>query len=201
MPIQILRPPPSAWGDYGDILMHGMALHLDRTSDGRLQLERTGPFIPPVSFPGGLVVTDAFRHQLELSGLTGFGFRPVVLARIVRLEWEKWDRTVPEPAEYPESGEPEDYILERPHDPALARGLGPLWEVVFESGLATRRPRPIVKHQREIEVLVDSWSGADLCSATGVGFIYASDRAQEWLRGEATEHVVFEDCTLVHGAA
>ncbi len=202
MPLRILRAPPSAWGDYGNILLQGMGTHLSGTPDARLQLERTGPFIPPVSFPGGdLVVTDWFRERLEKSELVGLTFRPVHMARTVHLAWERWNRAAPEPAEYPASGEPEDYILERPHDAALARKMGPVWEVVMEPGLTTRRPRPIVQHQREIEVLVDTWNGADLCRATGVSYIYASDRAQEWLIREVPEYVAFEDCTLAHGAA
>jgi hypothetical protein len=39
------------WGDYGDMLRHGMTNHLDRSGES-LQLERTGPFVPPVTFPG-----------------------------------------------------------------------------------------------------------------------------------------------------
>jgi len=33
------------WGDYGDILQHGMTAHLPRV-DGKLALERTGSYIP-----------------------------------------------------------------------------------------------------------------------------------------------------------
>lgn len=117
-------------GDYGSILVHGMSLHLGRL-DGRIQLERTGPFVPPVTLPGlsDVIVTDTARRALERA-VPGLSFRPVVKARVVRIEWEGWDRAADEPAEYPSSGEPEDYILEHPHDDALAEKLGPLWEVV-----------------------------------------------------------------------
>ena len=37
------------WSDYGSILVHGMSGHLARSA-GRIQSERTGPFIPPLLF-------------------------------------------------------------------------------------------------------------------------------------------------------
>ena len=108
MPIKILAAPPHAWGDYGDILVHGMADAQERAADGALELERTGPFVPPITFPGipAVVVSDPFRRQLEPSGLTGFTFRAVHKTRIVRLEWHSWDQQALEPLEFPESGEP-----------------------------------------------------------------------------------------------
>jgi hypothetical protein len=103
-----LRGVYEPWGDYGNILVSGL-LDRDETS-GLLLIERTGPFVPPISIGGlhsPLVVTDSFRRELERSGLTGFGFQPAVKQRIVRLAWERWDRSAAEPAEYPAEGEPE----------------------------------------------------------------------------------------------
>src|SRR5262249_6309457 len=74
-------------------------------------------------------VTDAVRRALE-DRLSGLEFRPVRLAHIVNLEWHRWDATQKEPPTYPDSGEPEDFILEAPHDPSLAKSMGPLWELV-----------------------------------------------------------------------
>ena len=75
-----------------------------------------------------MVVTDGVKRSLEqhLSSLT---FRPIMKTRIVRLDWHHWDTTSEEPSIYPESGEPEDYILAEPHDPVLATELGDLWEL------------------------------------------------------------------------
>jgi hypothetical protein len=103
---------PGEWGDYGDILEHGMTAHLPR-KNGSLQLERTGPYIAPITFPGlgDIVLTSTARAAVEGSGLTGFGFRPLLKSLIVELRWENWDLTASEPAEFPDSGEPEDYIL------------------------------------------------------------------------------------------
>jgi hypothetical protein len=115
------------WGDYSDILVHGMSRHLSRRGMS-LRLERTGPFVPPVSFPGDVVVTDAVKRSLE-QNLSSLIFRPIVKTRIVRLDWHHWDTTSEDPPIYPESGEPEDYILAEPHDPVLAAELGDLWEL------------------------------------------------------------------------
>src|SRR5262249_59136768 len=81
------------WGDYGSILVSGMSAHLPR-KDGLIQLERTAPFVPPISFPGigDVVVTNAFRAELEASELTGFTFIPIVKARIVESNSETSDR-------------------------------------------------------------------------------------------------------------
>src|ERR1700743_1057940 len=102
---------PGDWGDYREILQHGMTAHSPRI-DGRLALERTGPYIPPITLPGfSVVITDAARTLMVSSGLTGFTFLPVEKKLIVELHWEIWDLNDDEPAEYPASGEPEGYIL------------------------------------------------------------------------------------------
>ena len=120
------------WGDYADILVHGMSAHLSRR-DGPLQLERVGPYVPPITFPGisDIVLTNAAKAFVA-SKLEGVSFRPIVLAKCVRIDWTAWDATRDEPVEYPEGGEPEDYILSRPHDAALASELGSFWELVPE---------------------------------------------------------------------
>lgn len=41
-----------------------------------------------------------------------------------------WNTSENEPFYYPESGEPEDYILEKPHDPVSADQMGNLWELI-----------------------------------------------------------------------
>lgn len=66
------------WGDYGDILQHGMTAH-SRRVDGKLALERTGPYIPPITLPGigDIVLTSEARQLLEASDLSGFSFAPV----------------------------------------------------------------------------------------------------------------------------
>ncbi len=182
--IYIINPnTPVLWGDYGGILAHGMA---ERNSDGQLELERTGPFIPPISFPGfTIVVTDGFKQKLEHSRLKGLSFRPAVKKRIVHLDWEKWDWKAADPVEYPDSGEPEDYILETPHSSEVAEKLGVLWELAIEQQAEIVRvktgPRIL---DEEIWLRLDGWDGRDWFKARGVLHVYVSKEAKSWLEAE-----------------
>ena len=172
-----LERPEAPWADYGDILFQGMTDHLPRRG-GLLQLERTGPFMPPITFPGrgSIVVTDAAKRQLMSSGLIGFAFQPVLKARIVAYDdWRGWDRTRDEPNEYPASGEPENYILLRPHDETVATAVGDVWEIVV------RQTACIIRGSTSVRLVVDSWNGDDLFGADGVLTTYASRRARDWL--------------------
>ena len=199
MKIRILEEPDSPWGDYGRILYHGMTCHLPRTNDGRLQLERTAPFVPPISFPGisHLVVTNECKRKLETAGLAGFGFQTVSKARIVDCPWHNWGLNSEEPLEYPETGEPKDYILRREHSPVLATSIGELWEIVLtEAAESERRPQNNYRWDDEIYLVLDSWSGADIFLASGVGYIYVSERAQKWFMENYSENVRFRDCLL-----
>ncbi len=181
--LYILGAPPLPWGDYSDVLIAGMTSHLERIK-GLLQLERTGPFVPPIVLAGvgDVVVVDAFKHTLEASGLTGISFRPVIKKRIVRLDWETWDITAAEPQEYPDTGEPEDYILLKPHDQDLAMQIGNLWEIVLGEHARTERVRHELGTGDEMIYLIrSSWDGTDWFRAEGVSVVYISDKAKHWL--------------------
>src|SRR5262245_12479002 len=185
----ILRKPEAPWGDYGDILVHGMSLHLPRL-EGRIQLERTGLFVPPITFPGGdIVVRDQVRNSLEAQAFKGMTFRPVVMARIVRLDWHLWDKTADEPEAYPSTGEPEDYILRRRHSTELSQAIGRLWEVVptgvpdlqFDGGYLALEKHP----------------GSDLCAnASFPGYLYVSLRLRDWLADNLGDWVRFEQAKV-----
>jgi hypothetical protein len=132
--------PMTNWGGYGDILQHGMATRLE--GPGRLlSLERTGPYIPPITFPGigAVVLNSTGRKLLEASGLIGFGFQSVHKAHIVDLPWQDWDLTAREPRELPQSGKPEDYIRQRPANARVAEEMGDLWELVIPAEAKTGR--------------------------------------------------------------
>lgn len=124
-----LRNTPAPWGDYGRMLVSGMSR---RGDDGALEVERVGPFVPPIDplWLGDIpVVTDSFRRSIEASGLKGACFREVRKVRIVRIDWRSWDLTAENPEQFPPGDEPENYILGRKHNPALAQQIGPLWEI------------------------------------------------------------------------
>lgn len=178
----LLHRPDVPWADYGDVLVAGLTERLPRR-DGLLQLERTGPFVPSITVSGdSVLVTDATRRQLAASGLTGFDFRPVLKARIVRLDWQVWDRDAEDPAEMPESGDPDDYILARPHDPALAEAMGDLWELVVAEGAELEKvrsgPHP---WDARLYLKLDTWDGRDFFRPAGYGFTYVTERATVWL--------------------
>lgn len=114
------------WGDYGSILHNGI-FHTEEQ-----RLDRTGPFVPPISFPafsGAVIVTSEARQKLEASGMTGVGeFRPVLLGKVVLIDWQKWDKSRDlRRDQLPFNGEPEEHILHNPHDAATASKIEPLW--------------------------------------------------------------------------
>jgi hypothetical protein len=168
--------PLTSWGDYGYILQHGMTAHLERT--GRLlSLERTGPYMPPITFPGigDVVLNSAGRKLLESTGLRGLRFRPVYKARIVELRWQDWDLTAKEPPERPKSGDPEDYILERPPNSAIAEEMGNIWELVIPVGVK---------------------NGADIFRGDGSLMPLVSERAKAHLEGCFGAYVQFEEIVV-----
>ncbi|MGW8392105.1 hypothetical protein [Pseudoduganella sp. HUAS MS19] len=138
----------SHWGDYGDVLFHGMTNHIGR-NEGSLQLSRTGPFVPGLAMPGiaDIIVTNSVKCELE-SMIRGLTFIPVRKLQIVRLNWHEWPQASAEPAEYPESGEPEDLIFGGEHDPVLAEEIGLIWELSPEIDSEIQGPGGTVNAQR-----------------------------------------------------
>lgn len=189
--LYVLHSQSSRWGDYGDILITGMTSHLAR-DNGLLQLERTGPFVPPIALTGvgEIVVTSGFKDALETSGLSGLCFQPVIKKHIVHLGWETWDSTALEPLEYPDTLEPEDYILLRSHDPDLANDMGDLWEISLGTHAQTERESQMFKDRiPAIYLLHSSWDGTDWFHAEGVSRVYVSEKAKEWLEAVVPQWV------------
>ena len=181
--------PRSPWGDYSSILIGGMARHLPR-KDGLIQLERTGPYIPPISFPGGIVVTAVFRQALESSGLTGARFQPVIKKHIAHLDWHTWDLRASKPPEYPEGGEPEGYILDRAHSPEISAQMGDLWELLAETGATS-------PEMEEFAMLEKSWRGADFFHVDGARITCITEGAKLWLEQQVAEHIHISELTVV----
>src|SRR5688572_28026734 len=94
----ILQRKRDPWGDYRDMLMHGMAGRA-RNDGNLLELQRAGPFVPPISQPG-ILVSDVFRKQIEQSPLKGIEFRPVRKSRIVNIPWHDGLRDTDQPPHY-----------------------------------------------------------------------------------------------------
>ena len=182
-----------SWGDYGNTLLQGQATRDEVT--GLLQIQRTGPFVPPISFPGlrEIVVTEDFRAQLEASGLTGFSFRPVVKQHIVDLDWQNWDKNADDPKVYPRSGEPEDYILERKHSPKTANKMPVLWELaVGQSAHVLREKDKTAPTGVVLYFQSETWKGDNLVRVPEVLYTFADLKAKEWLDGTVAEYVRFQ---------
>jgi len=161
-----------------------MTSHLERR-DGLLQLERTGPFMPPITFSGinEIVVTTAMREALTAAGFRGLSFHPVHKALIVPLHWQDWDISAEKPKQYPRGGDPEDYILGHKHCEETSAALGDVWELVAPHGVTV-----------DIDVTGDKFddplfyrytlhadNDADLFSDGPESDIYCSLRGKQWL--------------------
>jgi hypothetical protein len=165
------RLPP--WGDYGGILRDGLARPAYENGElVSVALERTGPFVPPISFPlGAIIVTDDLRAELLDSGFSGLTCIPASLTKVVRLDWSDWDRDG-DPPIYPAGGEPENYILRRKHDAALAAEMPPLWawKVKQTPGLQVLGGFNIRRHLHP---------GTDVAASGAC--VWVSDRVKAWL--------------------
>jgi hypothetical protein len=171
------------WGDYGGILWNGLAETRKEGGDPRVVVSRTGPFVPPVSHPfGNIIVTDSFRRLLLAEQFSGLSFDAVEYAKVVRIGWEDWDATAEEPELYPDTGEPEGYVLDGVHDEQLLAAMPRLWvwNVAPTKDLQIRGSRTF---RRELH------PGTDVARD---GFIiWASERMKLWLAEHAGKWVSF----------
>jgi hypothetical protein len=194
--VYVVRAAPTQWdhwGDYAAILVHGMTGHLGR-KDGLLQLERTGPFVPSITFPGisDIVLGEAVKRRLEVE-LPSLSFRPVLSTRIVLLDWPNWNAILDEPPFLPETGEPEDYVLAQPHDPQLAEQMGRFWELV-----------PVVAPEiqgRNGALRAAAYRGQHLVRAhESGGYNFVSGELCSALTSVAAQCVTFQEAVIEHGA-
>ena len=123
-----LESGTAPWGDYGHILWNGLTEQSQEPRQPAILVSRTGPFVPPITVPFGCVlVTDEFRHRLLAERFSGLSFEPIAYRKVVHIAWEQWNTNARDPPFYPETGEPEDYLLDLPHDELLAATMPRLW--------------------------------------------------------------------------
>lgn len=183
-----LRRPDLPWGDYGDVLAHGFA---ELSQNGsQLELQRTGPFIPPFSQPSWLyvVVTETLLSDMKNAGLTGFTTIPVVVTKSPKIDWQQWEPYGKQEMKYPAGGEPENYILRRKHSPAASAGFGNLSALLFQ-------PAIDFVYGQHAHVVAASWAGTDFFVARGERPIYnyVSERGRDWLNEHVGSWVAFEE--------
>jgi hypothetical protein len=165
------------WGDYGDILWNGWTEEAEECGTSKILVSRTGPFVPPITLPfGRVLVTSEFRKKLAAEGFSGLSFVPTEYQKVVHIPWEQWDTNAPEPASYPDTSEPEGYLLEGAHDERLARTMPRLWawNVVPTIGLQVQGSN---NFRRELH------PGTDVAREYFVFWI--SERMKRWLEENA----------------
>lgn len=178
------------WGDYGYMLVNGMtSYHKPGTP---LPLERTGPFVPPISFPWqNVIVTTEMKGTMINAGFMGIVFGEVFKKRIVKLDWHKWDIKAKEPVRYPAGGEPENYILGRKHSDELSKQIGELWEVV--GSVVEEYERVTTENNVEFIYIPGSRKGADMFTLGHSSTVYISSRAKSWFQHYFPEWTSFKD--------
>lgn len=170
------------WGDYGYILLAGMTTRLDR-HDGKLQLERTGPFQPNLIISGidDLLATDSFKREIQQAGFSNLDFRPVIKKHISFVDWTTWDLSAEEPQFYPESGEPEGYILELPHSVEVANRMENVWEILV----------PEYEDDKEGQEIFSGDKPLDLIKVNG--WTVVTEKLRIWLEENRANWIEFEE--------
>jgi hypothetical protein len=112
---------------------------------------------------------------------------------IVELRWENWDLTAEQVPAYPESGEPEDYILGKSHSESASAALGELWEIVVPTTLTILRPRRIVSSYKELKIDVSTWNGADMVRSSDYGSVLFTEKARDWFSEHWSQYVAFDE--------
>jgi len=89
-----LESQGAGWWDWEVEIIHGIAAHLPEVN-GKIQLERTGPYIPTFTMPLGspLIVTEEGMQKMADANFPNLTFELVDYANIVALDWETWDVT------------------------------------------------------------------------------------------------------------
>ena len=171
----------------------------DRTSS--LMLERTGPFTPAVTLPGwnNIVVTDECRQRICDDGVE-IEFRPVIKERIVYSEWEDWDWDEDEPEEYPEEGEPENYVMDQPHSDEASAEMGNVWELPVAFGAHVDTDVQRAAWDYDLRIHLDTWNGQHLFladkhgSTNGTWLVVSADGRDFIEMYDKEEFLAFEPC-------
>lgn len=179
------------WGDYGDVLLTGWA-YPDESDRHKICIERTGPFVPPVyEWAKMLLVSETTKQQLEQSGLKGIGFIKAYFKKIVHIDWTKWDLNAENPEFYPVGQEPENYIEKKKHDPRIAEKMEPVWCLLLNEETLIGRQQRNVSHINELFIIENSWTGNDIFTGKGAGYIYFTEKAKKWFEENLGDYANF----------
>ena len=199
--------PNAPWGDMGTILAHGMLL-VPPAGSTLVHLARAGPFIPPITMPGGgtLIATNEVRRDIDTGMIGPAEVRSICKSSIIEYRWEHWDRSADDPPE-PLLGI-EERLAKGTHSEFAAEALGELWELVLPVGArAAFVPRVEFarigwrSRRRGVQIDEQSWTGSHVFHVDcgdgprqGFGPIIATDVGRQWLQQWGSEWFRFEDC-------
>lgn len=184
--LYFMKPVQDSLHDFRRMIDHGMGQYHPR-QNGLMRLVRAGPYIMPITFPDGMVVTQTVRDLLASSGLNGFTFRPVIKEHIVEMDILGGLDGIEED---PEECEPEGVLLRRSHSPSVAKAMGELWEVV---------PDPVgvdvLRHGKNLDLRLtfvpESWNGSDLFYPRGSRHVCVSERGRHWFQQHLGDYLDF----------
>lgn len=201
MKYYIIKNKEMPWGDYGNILFSGFLKVMDRNyNDLEVpELQRSGPYIPEfyIANSRNIIVTDLVKHILEQSNIKGINkFKHIIKKKIVNIDWQSWDKDK-EPLFYPDSGEPEDYILKGKHSEQIATSMPNVWELeVAEaynlSKVSGKRDKITYSHLALIEE-----PQLDIFLPTNMLFVIVSERFKSLLENNDIRTLRFIEISKV----
>lgn len=151
---------------------------------------RVGPFVPRLSFPWGYCLFHAdFADELSRDGFKGIGWGDVKYEKITNVPFHTWDWSSEVPPVYPAGGEPENYVLRRKHNDAIAKTMP--------------RLKALDVTQIEIGPLPDSLltdgidPGIDVFQLNGGWTTYVSERLMSWLVDRVPDCLSISDPKIV----
>lgn len=188
------------WGEHGRFLV-GYRTPRYHLATSPLNMERIGPFVPPISESGRMVVSDTLKQAIERDRPFPMRFRETYYEFVKRLDWHTWDFEAAMPQWMPSTGDPDDYYAELwptgkwPRafrmwcSRRLARRMEPSWELL----------PPVIKCNIERNADDGSYL-VDLFGYDYRGVFYSSERqtylladgtAKDWLQKAAGEWAHF----------
>lgn len=191
------RLVPRVLPKYNHWLVHGSVRRNPATK--QLELERIGPYAPPILFPskGLILVSSSVKNNLVESHLTGVNFIAVVKKRVVHHAWrvgDPWVVTeykadeIPILAAHVEQSARLDSIMNQPHSTVASAAIGDYWELkVQESSTHERR-------NSSGQYFLSNITGklGDMFQPHGSESIYLSPEGHNWMSTTLGKWVDFE---------
>lgn len=145
------------FGEWPDTIYNGI-IHAETG-----MLCRTGPYVPPLSFPGIrlAVVTSALKAELQAHKITGIDYSRVRIQKAVRSPWNGEMEQPPPDDEALTNGA--DFILNGNHDEQLAEHLeNALWYLELDVRLLGAQIGPTPGGWFQLSADLSEWDGVDV---------------------------------------